>query len=42
MNFDVLDYDETGDFNLTTDRFICPTSGYYLVSGMVTFGSMLD
>ena len=42
VNFDVLDYDETGDFNLTTDRFICPTSGYYLVSGMVTFGSMLD
>jgi len=31
VNFDVVDYDETGDFNLTTDRFICPTSGYYLV-----------
>ena len=42
VNFDVLDYDETGDFNLTTNRFICPTSGYYFVSGMVTFGGMLD
>ena len=42
VNFDVLDYDETGDFNLTTDRFICPISGYYLVSGMVTFGGMQD
>ncbi len=42
VNFDVLDYDETGDFNLITDRFICPTSGYYLVSGMVTFGGMQD
>jgi len=37
INFDVLDYDETGDFNIVTDRFICPTSGYYLISGMVTF-----
>jgi len=37
VNFDVLDYDKTGDFNITTDRFICPTSGYYLISGMVTF-----
>jgi hypothetical protein len=36
INFDVLDYDETGDFNIITNRFICPTSGYYLVSGMVT------
>ncbi len=42
VNFDVLDYDETSDFNLTTDRFICPISGYYLVSGMVTFGGMQD
>ncbi|MHA1320092.1 MAG: hypothetical protein ACTSQ1_09800, partial [Promethearchaeota archaeon] len=37
INFNVLDYDETGDFNIITNRFICPTSGYYLVSGMVTF-----
>ena len=36
INFNVLDYDETGDFNIITNRFICPTSGYYLVSGMVT------
>jgi len=42
VNFDVLDYDETGDFNLTTDKFICPTSGYYFISGMVTFGGMQD
>jgi len=42
VNFDVLDYDETDDFNLITDRFICPISGYYLVSGMVTFGGMQD
>ncbi len=42
VNFDVLDYDETGDFNLMTDRFICPISGYYLISGMVTFGGMQD
>ena len=37
INFDVLDYDVTSDFNITTNRFICPTSGYYLISGMVTF-----
>ena len=37
VDFDVLDYDVSGDFNITTDRFTCPTSGYYLISGMVTF-----
>ena len=37
INFDVLDYDVTSDFNIITNRFICPTSGYYLISGMVTF-----
>jgi hypothetical protein len=42
VNFTVLDYDTTGDFNITTDRFICPTSGYYLISGMITFSSMQD
>ena len=42
VNFTVLDYDTTGDFNITADRFICPTSGYYLVSGMITFSSMHD
>ena len=42
INFDVLDYDVTSDFNLTTDKFICPTSGYYFISGMVTFGGMQD
>ncbi len=42
INFDVLDYDETGDFNITTDRFICPTSGYYLISGMLTFTFISD
>lgn len=40
VNFTVLDYDTTGDFNITTDRFICPTSGYYLISGMITYSSM--
>jgi hypothetical protein len=42
VDFDVLDYDVSGDFNITTDRFICPTSGYYLISGMLTFSSMQD
>ena len=42
VNFTVLDYDTTGDFNITTDRFICPTSGYYLISGMIMFSSMND
>ena len=42
VNFDVLDYDTTGDFNLMTDRFICPISGYYLISGMLTFSIMTD
>jgi len=42
VNFTALDYDVTGDFNIVTDRFICPTSGYYLISGMVTFVVMLD
>ncbi|MHA1534840.1 MAG: hypothetical protein ACTSP8_08955, partial [Promethearchaeota archaeon] len=36
------EYDVSGDFNILTDRFICPTSGYYLISGMVTFSSMQD
>ena len=42
VDFDVLDYDVRGDFDITTDRFTCPTSGYYLISGMVTFSSMQD
>jgi len=42
VDFDVLDYDVTSDFNIVTDRFICPTSGYYLISGKVKFVSMLD
>ncbi len=42
VDFDVLDYAVNGNFNITTDRFICPISGYYLISGMVTFSSMQD
>ena len=42
VNFNVLDYDKTGDFNLLTDKFICPTSGYYLISVMLTFVIMND
>jgi len=42
IDFDVLDYDVSNDFNIITDQFICPTSGYYHISGMVTFDSMQD
>ena len=42
VDFDVIEYDVSGDFNILTDRFICPTSGYYLISGKVTFSSMQD
>ena len=42
VDFDVEDYDVTSDFNIVTDRFICPTSGYYLISGKVKFVTMLD
>ena len=42
VDFDVLDYDLSNDFNIITDQFICPASGYYLISGKVTFSSMLD
>jgi len=42
VDFDVLEYDVSGDFNILSDQFICPTSGYYLISGMVTFSSMQD
>ena len=42
VNFDVVEYDVSGDFNITSDRFICPASGYYLISGMATFSSMQD
>jgi hypothetical protein len=42
VNFTVLDYDITGDFNITSDRFICPTSGYYLISAMLMFSDMHD
>lgn len=42
VNFDVLEYDVSGDFNIISDRFICPTSGYYLISGMATFTAMQD
>ena len=41
VDFDVEDYDVTADFNIVTDRFICPTSGYYVISGKVTFLVML-
>jgi len=42
LNFNVEDYDVTGDFNMLTDRFISPSSGYYRVSLMVTFTPMYD
>ncbi len=42
IDFDELDYDVSNDFNIITDQFICPTSGYYLISVMVTFEDMLD
>ena len=42
VNFDVLDYDTTANFNLVTDRFICPISGYYLISGMIMMALMQD
>ena len=42
IDFDALDYDVNGDFNLITDRFTCPTGGYYLISVMLTFSDMLD
>jgi hypothetical protein len=42
IDFGELDYDVSNDFNIITDQFICPTSGYYLISGMVTFENMLD
>ena len=42
VDFDVEDYDVTSDFNIGTDRFICPSSGYYLISGKVKFVTMLD
>jgi len=42
VNFTVLDYDITSDFNITSDRFICPISGYYLISAMLMFSDMND
>jgi len=42
IDFDVLDYDVSNDFNIITDQFICPASGYYYISVMVTFSSMQD
>ena len=42
VDFDIVDYDVTSDFNIVTDRFVCPTSGYYLISGKVKFVIMLD
>ena len=42
VNFDVIDFVVTSDFNIMTDRFICPSSGYYLVSAMITFTPMYD
>ena len=42
VDFNVLEHDVSGDFNIVSDRFICPTSGYYLISGMVTFSSTQD
>jgi len=42
VDFNVIDFDVTGDFNIITDRFICPSSGYYLVSVMITFTPMYD
>jgi len=42
VNFNVIEYDVSGDFNIVSDRFICPTSGNYLISGMVTFSTTQD
>ena len=42
VDFGVVEYDVSGDFNISTDRFICPTSGYYLVSGIITFSTTQD
>jgi hypothetical protein len=42
VNFNMIDFDVTGDFNIVTDRFIAPISGYYLVSVMVTYTPMYD
>jgi len=42
VNFNVIEYDVSGDFNIISDRFICPTSGNYLISGMVTFSTTQD
>ena len=42
VNFDEVDYDTTGDFDITSDKFICSTSGYYLISGSLMFSPMND
>ncbi|MFX1327983.1 MAG: hypothetical protein ACFE91_07550 [Promethearchaeota archaeon] len=31
INFDTKSYDSTGSFNLTTDRYVIPENGYYLL-----------
>jgi len=42
VDFNVIEHDVSDDFNIVSDRFICPTSGYYLVSGMITFSTTQD
>ena len=42
VNFNVVDYDKTDDFNIVTDEFTSSTSGYYLISAMLTFAVMND
>ena len=40
VNFDTVDFDDGGNFNLITDRFTCPYAGYYLISGRVLFENL--
>ena len=35
-------YDLNGDFNTTTDRYVVPTTGEYLVIGSCKLGSVID
>jgi len=42
LEFSAETFDADGDFNTTTDRYIVPANGYYLITGAACFLSLAD
>jgi hypothetical protein len=42
LEFSAETFDSDGDFNTTTDRYIVPANGYYLITGAAIYSSLAD